>query len=799
MGPATKIYSLLIEVVDIDYDRWTMNWDTTLELLTWGQTKLYDDEKVLEDCSVDDVVILLTFEPIHDSTDEEKHDDGIIEGVFSRFSKRKAFKSEYQMLSEINEWRTKLMEWVRRERVDGRKMKMEILESLAEQMRVAMNSESVDNLKSLGSSCITILKLCRLSPVHRILEMFIEWQATRLRQIQNNLKNAMECGCIAAIPSLPFQPDDVTFQPDEDVHLLALDDNEPITVSDVEIFNAVENVESFQTLLDIYCEAELSFDVRRILLSVLRSINDSGLILAKTHSIKLLEFLFDHFRAAFPRSHSNFKEWVLMYQVFLDLICFRRKRRVMLYIDKNISRFDAKLKAEIEAMRQTVSISLDAMQNEMTLCRRKCTECFYPCLLQIHHDDQDHVERHEEHTCRQSMHNCKEPCKYCDEEQNLDEKGNTIRCALESGHQGNHKCLQNTHYCKKECQLKDKPGCQLECAHQIEHEGDCCCAAEKHFCPEVCEVSICKRHCHSEWNKEHGEHLCAMRGCPYKCEVLCWNESIQQVVPCGRPCSCEDHAHALRMESGECKDEGHTCDEPHRCPKRCTEEGVCHVEIKRKFVENKIFTTGAGSKIEYEAYAEANAERLRCVIPIPVGKFEHDGDDHRCYRGDNKPVHTCLEKCDDCGYYCEMPFGHHERDGSLHDCVHGNKRNTKFYATKNTIDTGDNREYAVGDSGVAEMCNEFCKRRGRGHIHLVKCYYAENGRKCVEENGRKHQSKKYMPDPKTEKDEVTHSKFWSMRRWKDPCRLDLKRQFDKCNFSMSLSSMAIYGLILTKL
>ena len=31
---------------------------------------------------------------------------------------------------------------------------------------------------------------------------------------------------------------------------------------------------------------------------------------------------------------------------------------------------------------------------------------------------------------------------------------------------------------------------------------------------------------------------------------------------------------------------------------------------------------------------------------------------------------------------------------------------------------GDERKYRVDDAGVAEMCNVFCKRLGRGHIHL---------------------------------------------------------------------------------
>ena len=59
----------------------------------------------------------------------------------------------------------------------------------------------------------------------------------------------------------------------------------------------------------------------------------------------------------------------------------------------------------------------------------------------------------------------------------------------------------------------------------------------------------------------------------------------------------------------------------------------------------------------------------------------------------------------------------------------------KFYS--DVVDTsvigGDERKYRVSDSGIAEMCNIFCERLGRGHIHLELCGY--EGKECVEEEG----------------------------------------------------------------
>ena len=115
-------------------------------------------------------------------------------------------------------------------------------------------------------------------------------------------------------------------------------------------------------------------------------------------------------------------------------------------------------------------------------------------------------------------------------------------------------------------------------------------------------------------------------------------------------------------------------------------------------------------------------------------------------------------------------------------------RNTRFYATEEIVDTGkdstgEGRKYRAGDSGVAEMCNVFCERLGRGHIHLELCQFGGKD-KCVEEKGRRHEHKKYHPHPEISKDEVTHSTFWSRKKWKDPCLPKSQKIFNKCNFGM---------------
>ena len=71
------------------------------------------------------------------------------------------------------------------------------------------------------------------------------------------------------------------------------------------------------------------------------------------------------------------------------------------------------------------------------------------------------------------------------------------------------------------------------------------------------------------------------------------------------------------------------------------------MEVVKKIVEKETYVSGAGSKIEYDSYAEVNGETKRCCKKIPAGQFRHKGADHRCYSGDPKDsIHTCEEKCD---------------------------------------------------------------------------------------------------------------------------------------------------------
>ena len=57
----------------IEYEQWTETGQHKMELETWGLTKLYAGETVLEECTIDQVITLLTY--VNEEPDDQKGDE----------------------------------------------------------------------------------------------------------------------------------------------------------------------------------------------------------------------------------------------------------------------------------------------------------------------------------------------------------------------------------------------------------------------------------------------------------------------------------------------------------------------------------------------------------------------------------------------------------------------------------------------------------------------------------------------------------------------------------------------------
>ncbi|RLN53310.1 hypothetical protein BBJ29_000477 [Phytophthora kernoviae] len=98
----------------------------------------------------------------------------------------------------------------------------------------------------------------------------------------------------------------------------------------------------------------------------------------------------------------------------------------------------------------------------------------------------------------------------------------------------------------------------------------------------------------------------------------------------------------------------------------------------------------------------------------------------------------------------------------------------------------EERKYKTGERGIAEMCNLYCSKMGREHVHYVDCDQGSTA-KCVYSGSttdqRRHCTRALDPKPEKETDEILHEQFWKTLGWEDPCTSKLELElFGKCGY-----------------
>ncbi|KAH9312709.1 hypothetical protein KI387_027744 [Taxus chinensis] len=269
----------------------------------------------------------------------------------------------------------------------------------------------------------------------------------------------------------------------------------------------------------------------------------------------------------------------------------------------------------------------------------------------------------------------------------------------------------------------------------------------------TCSLPSCKNPCIRTIESEHEKHQCHEVYCQKKCTIK----------GCSRSCGVKDHFHDL-VAGAE-----HLCGNEHARAESCEMPGICEIftELVR---QNRVFQGQRGS-FEYEHVSEQNGLRKGCCIPIPRFQRSHQGP-HVHTKNENV-VHYCDTRCQACGYFCRLPLDHH----GLHDTVHGNMRNVRFISEEEDNDIQD-RKYKWGEKGEAEMCHIYCRKQGRGHIHLVPC-----PKMCTNNlyDGSRHETVKYGPDVDVSKDGMTHDTYWKYVRFVDPCTQEERQEFNRCS------------------
>ena len=357
-------------------------------------------------------------------------------------------------------------------------------------------------------------------------------------------------------------------------------------------------------------------------------------------------------------------------------------------------------------------------------------------------------------------------------------------CSDKSGHSGDHNCNKKNHTCGRQCSLAKYLNCNKSCCLLGMHDGPCKCNSNLHLCGQPCSSPACKNNCQLNIEKTHTVHKCVDNQCTFGCYF-----KNDKEINCVNPCSCKDHFHGneelskrFAEENGiEWKQEffptNHFCEKDHPCNQYCKSPGICQVKVEmvKDKVQEKTFV-GKRSTFTYQAAREANGEREKCCIRIPQGQMEHKGN--HVHTTDSSKIHSCDVKCPSCGYFCELEYSH----AGNHKTSHGNMRHTFFVSNQEQINIGD-RKYVVGECGEAEMCNMFCKSQGQGHLHIVTCDSKE-GQQCThsKNDGRRHETIKYEPEPDIPKDELTHENFWNSIKFEDPCSTEEIELFKKCSY-----------------
>ncbi|KAG3141837.1 hypothetical protein PC129_g16155 [Phytophthora cactorum] len=468
------------------------------------------------------------------------------------------------------------------------------------------------------------------------------------------------------------------------------------------------------------------------------------------------------------------REIVTDFDAFLAFFVRRRKARISAWVKQMLG---GRVPEEWKAMEQQF---LGRFQMLLTRCQSKCDDFRLGCMKAAAHPGTTN------HDCG-GNHICAGRCEYCESSEQF---GKNPSCAKESGHEGKCECRDGDHTCGQECCMANSPNCGKKCSLKRGHSDLHKCDVPIHTCGEECSAQSCSGRCVLNVEDPHTAHKCV--------EVRCMQKCVMD--GCNEVCGTMDHFHGqvdvAVVFSVENDEKGaatfdaaseapvvHMCGNGHECQALCEEKGVCRVDVFLK-QSSKTFT-GARGSFQF-TFQEMNGSRKKCTKLLPPGQKMHQGS-HTCIceqrdeDSEDQTIHYCDVRCPCCSYFCKKQYGHF---GS-HSTSHGNMRNTYFLADAEEIDI-EERKYKAGELGIAEMCNLYCSKMGREHVHYLNC---EQGSKatCVYSGSttdqRRHCTRALEPKPEKETDEVLHEQFWKTLGWEDPCTSKMELElFGKCGY-----------------
>ena len=493
------------------------------------------------------------------------------------------------------------------------------------------------------------------------------------------------------------------------------------------------------------------------------SLPDTGLQLLPAQDDENIPELRDNMIAKFRDSKMlagleiGSKEWLTNLSDCFNEIACRRIQRVQKWIHLNTEGYTDDEEVQ-QLMRKAESDYFRPLRQVWSVCGEKCESCNRLCVKPEYHKRNT---ADEQHSCG-TDHLCSSNCSFCKEEE--------VSCGYVALHSGDHHCKLQSHTCRKPCHLDILPGCNGFCSLPSDHlqkrpGSRHICDAGTHYCGKKCDLNVCKNNCYYPHNVEHTRHKCnSSSGCPLTCIMEC----------CSTVCCSTDHFHSLDHPH-----DNHFCDQPHPCTYPCGQDGLCGIDVQLVSVRpSKTLQKFQGRRgiYEYQLFSEQIMVKKPCGILIPRGMFHHEGPHvHTGPRGESLPKHFCDKQCEGCLRYCEKGYGHSGR----HSTTHGNMSRHVFVSSERSFNVGD-REYERGESAIAELCDQFCKRRGRGHTHVVVC---QDPSTCTSSSHRRHNQHIQVEENHKDHilDVVTHDFYWKEMDFEDPCTRTEQENFRMCN------------------
>jgi len=196
-GPATRVYTQLKKNVKMEYYEWADEiHQPPLYLENWGYEKLYKAEKEVENCTMEELQIVLSFvNPA--PTPEAQEEKGNIwndfpyrdfpQGAFEMFERQLNARKKKHPLLQVDGWREKTLAWFRENNVDGAKYKKYKMNDLC---GILVKSEAFapPNRKFTGGFSLIFKNLNRIY-VEGILKMDREQKAAQNQENQDDEKD----------------------------------------------------------------------------------------------------------------------------------------------------------------------------------------------------------------------------------------------------------------------------------------------------------------------------------------------------------------------------------------------------------------------------------------------------------------------------------------------------------------------------------------------------------------------------------------------------------------------------------